>query len=39
MVYLHAGEFRFGAANDLENAFPYYAKGKVLLVTANARLG
>ena len=39
MLYLHAGEFRFGAANDAENGFPYFADGKVVLVTANARLG
>lgn len=23
MVYLHAGEFRFGASNDQENNWPY----------------
>jgi hypothetical protein len=39
MVYLHAGEFRFGAANDAENNFPYNFGGKVILVTANVRLG
>lgn len=27
------------AANDAENGFPYFAHGKVVLVTANARLG
>eukprot|EP00035_Acanthoeca_spectabilis_P024071 m.452204 g.452204 ORF g.452204 m.452204 type:complete len:689 (+) comp20286_c0_seq1:60-2126(+) len=38
MVYMHAGEFRFGAANDRESGFPYFAEGSVILVTANARL-
>lgn len=38
MIYLHAGEFRFGAANDAESGFPYFAEGAAILVTANARL-
>jgi len=38
MTYLHAGEFRFGAANDAESGFPYFADGAAILVTANARL-
>ena len=38
MVYLHAGEFRFGTSNDLEsgNSLNF---GKVILITANVRLG
>ena len=39
MVYLHAGEFRAGGANDRENNWPYFANGSVVLVTVNARLG
>jgi len=39
MVYFHAGEFRFGSSNDLESNFPYFAKGNVILVTLNCRLG
>lgn len=39
MVYFHAGEFLYGSSNDLENDWPYFAKGQVLLVTANVRLG
>lgn len=39
MVYFHAGEFRFGSSNDRESAWPYFANGTVLLVTANVRLG
>lgn len=39
MVYMHAGEFRFGAANDRESNWPNFANGSVLLVTANFRLG
>ena len=39
MVYLHAGEFRFGSSNDLENNWPFFANGQVILVTANVRLG
>eukprot|EP00729_Bicosta_minor_P016175 gene16174-24754_t len=39
MVYLHAGEFRSGSGNDQENNWPYFADGKVLLVTCNVRLG
>ena len=39
MVYLHAGEFRFGSSNDLENSWPYFSKGRIILVTANVRLG
>ena len=38
MLYLHAGEFRFGAANDAENNFPYNFDNAAVLVTANARL-
>ena len=39
MVYLHAGEFRFGASNDQENNWPYLSQGSVILVTFNVRLG
>lgn len=39
MLYFHAGEFRFGASNDQENNWPFFAHGRVLLVTANVRLG
>lgn len=39
MVYFHAGEFRYGAANDAESAWPYFSNGRVILVTANVRLG
>jgi len=39
MVYMHAGEFRFGASNDQENNWPYLANGAVILVTFNVRLG
>lgn len=39
MIYWHAGEFRFGSSNDAENAWPYFSHGRVLLVTANVRLG
>jgi len=39
MVYLHAGEFRFGASNDQESNWPYFAHGSAVLVTANVRLG
>lgn len=39
MVYFHAGEFRYGAANDGESNWPYFANGNVVLVTANVRLG
>ena len=39
MVYLHAGEFRFGSSNDLENNWPYFANKSVILVTGNVRLG
>eukprot|EP00041_Stephanoeca_diplocostata_P004496 m.45978 g.45978 ORF g.45978 m.45978 type:complete len:455 (-) comp15152_c1_seq1:894-2258(-) len=39
MVYLHAGEFRIGSGYDQENLFPYFAHGKVILVTGNVRLG
>lgn len=38
MVYLHAGEFDYGGANDKENNWPYFANGQVILVTANVRL-
>ena len=37
--YLHAGEFRFGSAHDSENAWPYFAQGRAILVTGNVRLG
>ena len=36
MVYLHAGEFRFGASNDRENNWPYFANKSVILVTVRA---
>jgi len=39
MVYLHAGEFRFGSSNDRESNWPFFAHGKVILVTGNVRLG
>eukprot|EP00040_Diaphanoeca_grandis_P018599 m.97852 g.97852 ORF g.97852 m.97852 type:complete len:660 (+) comp27016_c0_seq1:1025-3004(+) len=39
MVYLHAGEFRGGGSNDLENSWPYFSHGAVVLVTLNCRLG
>mmetsp|Transcript_131556 Transcript_131556/g.409009 ORF Transcript_131556/g.409009 Transcript_131556/m.409009 type:complete len:573 (+) Transcript_131556:3-1721(+) len=39
MVWLHAGEFRFGASNDGENNWPYFANGSAVLITANVRLG
>ena len=40
MFYMHAGEFRFGSSNDLENAWPYFdVNHDVILVTANVRLG
>eukprot|EP00039_Didymoeca_costata_P011207 m.156348 g.156348 ORF g.156348 m.156348 type:complete len:658 (-) comp15098_c0_seq14:72-2045(-) len=39
MIYFHAGEFRYGSSNDMENDWPYFAHGKVILVTANVRLG
>lgn len=39
MLYLHAGEFRYGTSNDAESNWPYFAGGDVILVTANARLG
>ncbi|GAB5366071.1 hypothetical protein AAMO2058_001112900 [Amorphochlora amoebiformis] len=38
MVYLHAGEFRYGASNDRENNFPYFSN-EVILVTFNNRIG
>ena len=46
MVYFHAGEFEMGAANDLENDWPYDSdpsapsallKRGVVLVTLNYR--
>merc|ERR1719356_17689 len=39
MVYFHAGEFNYGSSNDLESRWPYFAAGKVMVVTANVRLG
>ena len=41
MVYLHAGEFRFGASNDDESLLPFGngAPHSVVLVTLNVRLG
>jgi len=39
MVYMHAGEFRFGAANDAESSWPYFGNGSVVLVTSDVRLG
>ena len=42
MLYLHAGEFRFGSSNDQESNWPGFNQGSsadVVLVTANARLG
>ena len=39
MIYLHAGEFRYGTAQDRESAWPYFANGSVILVTTNSRLG
>jgi len=38
VIYLHAGEFRFGAAADRESTAPF-GNGTTILVTANARLG
>eukprot|EP00040_Diaphanoeca_grandis_P038637 m.256942 g.256942 ORF g.256942 m.256942 type:complete len:658 (-) comp34847_c0_seq1:163-2136(-) len=38
MVYLHAGEFRFGTANDRESS-GLFGNDSMILVTANARLG
>eukprot|EP00466_Bigelowiella_natans_P007461 jgi/Bigna1/81458/fgenesh1_pg.80_\ len=38
MVYIHAGEFRFGSSNDAENNFPYFSD-EIVLVTFNNRLG
>lgn len=38
MVYLHAGEFHYGSAWDLESNYPYFADD-VILVAANSRLG
>jgi len=39
MVWINAGEFRFGSTNDLESDWPYFANGSVVVVTANVRLG
>ena len=41
MVYMHAGEFRFGASNDDESLLPFGngAPHSVVLVTLNVRLG
>ena len=39
MLYLHAGEFRYGTAQDSESDWPYFAEGAAILVTANSRLG
>jgi len=39
IVYFHAGEFRFGSSNDLENDWPRFAEGQAIVVTANVRLG
>lgn len=38
LLYLHAGEFRYGTSNDAENNWPYNFGGRVVLVTANVRL-
>ncbi len=38
MVYLHAGEFRYGSSNDLESNALSFGNGSVLLVTLNTRL-
>ena len=42
MVYIHAGEFRFGTSEDSESDWPWFAgfsNASVLLVTLNSRLG
>lgn len=39
MVYFHAGEFNYGSSNDQESKWPHFAAGKVIVVTANVRLG
>ena len=42
MVYIHAGEFRFGTSQDTESDWPWftgYSNASVLLVTLNSRLG
>ena len=31
MVYLHAGEFRYGSSNDAENNWPYFSNTTVLV--------
>ena len=38
ILYIHAGEFHFGAATDRESDWPYFAND-VLLVSFNFRLG
>jgi len=38
MIYIHAGEFRYGSSNDKENEFPYFSD-EVVLVTFNNRIG
>lgn len=37
-VYLHAGQFEFGASSDRESDFPFFAED-VILVSPNSRLG
>ena len=39
MVYIPAGEFLIGSGNDEESDFPFFADGKVLLVTIQYRVG
>ena len=38
LVYLHAGEFDYGASSDRESDYPFFARD-VVLVTPNSRLG
>lgn len=35
MLYLHAGEFRYGTSNDAESNFPYFVSVRVSLNTCS----
>ena len=39
MVWLHAGEFRYGTSQDSESDWPHFSGDAVILVTINFRLG